>query len=86
MNGGSSVTIFASQTVDEIFIDANMDFQWPHRLSLMPPSPTCSAFDPLQSGFELWTPYRVGLCLEAPCTQLTRSLYPQGCVLETPPC
>ena len=27
-------------------------------------------------------PYRVGLCLEAPCTQLTRSLYPQGYILN----
>ena len=33
-----------------------------------------------------WTPYGVGLCLEAPCTQLTRSLYPQGWILEPPPC
>ena len=62
------------KNVDEIIIDANMDLQWPHRLSLMPPSPTCSALDPLLSGFEIWTLYRVGLCLEAPCTQLTRSL------------
>ena len=54
--------------VDEIVIDANMDLQWPHRLTLMPPSPTCSALDPLKSGFEPWTPYKVGLCLEAPCT------------------
>ena len=37
------------EIVDEIFIDANMDLQWPHMMSLMPPSPTCSA---LQSGFE----------------------------------
>ena len=37
--------------VDEIFIDDNMDLQWPHRLSLMPPSPTCSALDSVQSGF-----------------------------------
>ena len=57
--------------VDEIVIDANMDLQWPHRMSLMPPSPTCSAL----------MPYRVGLYLEAPCTQLTRSLYPQGWIL-----
>ena len=28
-----------------------MDLQWPHRLSLMPLSPTYSALDPLQSGF-----------------------------------
>ena len=52
-----------SATVDEIVIDANMDLQWPHGMSLMPPSPTCNAL----------IPYRVGLCLEAPCTQLTRS-------------
>ena len=39
------------EIVDEIVIDANMDLQWPHRLSLMPPSLTCSALDPLQSGF-----------------------------------
>ena len=26
--------------VDEIVIDANMDLQWPHGMSLMPPSPT----------------------------------------------
>ena len=64
--------------VDEIVIDANMDLQWPCRLSLMPPSRTYSALDPLQSGFEPWTPYRVGLSLEAPCAQLTRSLYPKG--------
>ena len=70
---------------DEIVIDANMDLQWPYILSLMPPSPTCSALDPLQSGFEPWTPYKVGLCLEAPCSQLTRSLYPQGWILEPPP-
>ena len=62
--------------VDEIVIDANMDLQWPHRMSLMPPSPTCSAL----------IPYRVDLCLEAPCTQLTRSLYPQGWILMPPPC
>ena len=37
--------------VDEIVIDANMDLQWPHRLSLMPLSPTCSALDPLQNGY-----------------------------------
>ena len=37
--------------VDEIVIDSNMDLQWPHRLSLIPPSPTCSALDPLHSGF-----------------------------------
>ena len=41
--------------VDEIVIDANMDLQWPHRLSLMPPSPTFSALDPLQSGFVPWS-------------------------------
>ena len=34
----------------------------------MPPSPVCSSLDPLQSGFEIWTPYRLGLFLEAPCT------------------
>ena len=28
-----------------------------------------------------WTPYRVGWCLEAPFTQLTRSLYPQDWIL-----
>ena len=55
--------------VDEIVIDANMDLQWPHRMSLMPPSSTYSALIALIS-------YRVGLCFEAPCTQLTRSLYP----------
>ena len=47
--------LFSSMTkgeiVDEIVIDANMDLQWPHRMSLMPPSPTCNALDPLQSGF-----------------------------------
>ena len=53
------------EIVDEIVIDANMDLQWPHEMSLMPPSPTYSAL----------IPYRVGLCLEAPYTQLTRSLY-----------
>ena len=37
----------------------------------MPPSPTCSAL----------TPYRVGLCLEAPFTRLTRSMYSQGWIL-----
>ena len=47
------------EIVDEIVIDANMDLQWPHGMSLMPPSPACSAL----------IPYRVGLCLEAPCTQ-----------------
>ena len=45
------------------------------KLSLMPPSPTCSVL----------IPYRVGLCLEAPCTQSTRSLYPQGWILKPPP-
>ena len=33
-----------------------------------------------------WIPYRVGLCPEAPCTQLTRSLYPQDWILMPPPC
>ena len=33
-----------------------------------------------------WTPYGVGLCLLAPCTHLTRSLYPQGWILKAPPC
>ena len=33
-----------------------------------------------------WTPYRVVLCLETPCTQLTRSLYPQDWILMPPPC
>ena len=28
-----------------------MDLQWPHGMLLMPPSPNCSALDPLQSGF-----------------------------------
>ena len=37
--------------VDEIVIDAEMDLEWLHKLSLMPPSLTCSALDPLQSGF-----------------------------------
>ena len=32
-----------------------------------------------------WIPNKVGLCLEAPCTQLTRSLYPQGWILMPPP-
>ena len=41
--------------IDEIVIDANMNLQWPHKLSLMPPSPTCSALDPLQSGFVPWS-------------------------------
>ena len=45
------------------------------KLSLMPPSPTCSVL----------IPYRVGLCLESPCTQSTRSLYPQGWILKPPP-
>ena len=62
--------------VDEIVIDANMNLQWPHRFSLMAPSPTCSALDTLQSGFWPWIPYRVGLCLEAPC-----KLYPVDKVL-----
>ena len=39
------------EIINEIVIDANMDLQWPRRLSLMPPNPTCSALDPLQSGF-----------------------------------
>ena len=39
------------EIVDEIVIDANIDLQWPHRMSLMPPSPTCSALNPSQSGF-----------------------------------
>ena len=33
--------------VYEIVIDANMELWWHHRLSLMPPSPTCNALDPL---------------------------------------
>ena len=45
--------------VDEIVIYANMDLQWPHRMSLMPPSSTCSALtpyrDPLQSRFVPWS-------------------------------
>ena len=41
--------------VDEIVIDANMELQWPHRVSLMPPSPTCSALDPLNRWFVLWS-------------------------------
>ena len=36
--------------VDEIVIDANMDLQWPHGMSLMPPSLAV-----------YWTPHRVGL-------------------------
>ena len=59
------------EIVDEIVIDANMDLQWPHWMSLMPPSPTCSAL----------IPYRVGLRLEVPYTELTRSLYSQGWIL-----
>ena len=43
---------------------------WCHQVSLVVP----------------WTPYRVGLCLEAPCTQLIRSLYPQGWIMEPSPC
>ena len=46
VDGGS-----CNEYVDEIFIDSNMDLQWPHGFSLMPPSPTCSTLDPLQSGF-----------------------------------
>ena len=75
--------------VDEIVIDSNMDMQWPHRLSLMPPSPTCSAqvyMIPILSRPVPWNHYRYGLCLGAPCTQLTRSLYPQRWILEPPPC
>ena len=75
--------------VDEIVIDANMGLQWPHRMSLMPPCPTCSALTPYRVSLHLavpWTPYKVGLCLEAPCTQLTRSLYPQAYILNPPPC
>ena len=34
-------------TVDEIVIDANMDLQWPHGMSLMPPSPTLQCLGPL---------------------------------------
>ena len=37
--------------VDEIVIDANMDLQWPHRMSLMSPSSSCSSSDPSQSEF-----------------------------------
>ena len=50
--------VLHEEIVDEIVIDANMELHWPHRMSLMPPSPTCSAL----------IPYRVGLCFEAPCT------------------
>ena len=39
------------EIVDEIVIDANMDLQWPHRLSLMPPSTTCSALYHFHSRF-----------------------------------
>ena len=77
------------ETADVIFIDANMDLQWPHRMSLMPPSPTCSALTPYKVVLHLvvlWIPYNVGLCLEAPCTKLTRSLYPQAWILKAPPC
>ena len=38
------------EIVDKIVIDANMDMQWPHRISLMLLSPTNSALDPLHSG------------------------------------
>ena len=58
-------------------------------MSLMPPSPTCSALTPYRVGLHLvvpWIPNRVGLCLEAPCTRLTRSMYPQGWILMPPPC
>ena len=37
--------------VEEIVIDANMDLKCPDGLSLMPPSITYNALDPLQSGF-----------------------------------
>ena len=47
--GGDTIDI-----VDEIVIDSNMDLQWPHRISLMPLSPTSNALDPLQSGFVPW--------------------------------
>ena len=50
-----------------------MDLQWPHRLSLMPPSPTCSAqvwMIPIPSHLVSWMPHRDVLCLEAPCIQL----------------
>ena len=40
-----------AEIFDEIVIDANMDLQWPHRMSLMTPSPTCSALEPSHSGF-----------------------------------
>ena len=30
-------------SVGEIVIDANMDLQWPHRLSLIPTSTSCNA-------------------------------------------
>ena len=57
------------EVVDEIVIDANMDLQWPHGMSLMPPSPTCSAL----------TPYKVVCALkhpvpswQGPCTHKTR--------------
>ena len=49
-----TMVLFLLNGLNEIVIDANMDLQWPHRLSLMPPSLTCSALDPLQSGFVPW--------------------------------
>ena len=84
-----STSQYEDDYVDEIINDANMDLQWPHRLSLMPPSPTYSALTPYKVVLHfvvLWIPYNVGLCLEAPCTQLTRSLYPQAWILKPPPC
>ena len=75
LNGKMMDALKEVTCVDEIFIDANMDLQWPHMMSLMPPSPTCSALNPYKVVLHLvviWIPYRVGLCLEAPCTQLTR--------------
>ena len=43
-----------------------MELQWPDRFSLMLQSPTCSALDPLQSGFVPWSTFVPNW--QGPCT------------------
>ena len=64
------------EIVDEIVIDANMDLQWPHRTSLMPPSPTCST----------QTLHRVGLCPESTLYLVDRVYVPTSLDLEAFAC
>ena len=71
------------EIVDEIVIDANMDLQWPHRLSLIPSSPNCSYLDPLQSGFVPVDNVLVSTRLDLVATTLLKMLKTLLMVLKT---